>query len=521
MLILAPILIMLLVASVLLVLHYFQPEFKYPWMVATGGAVLALIAVFAWQFHMPDSFALPSWQLQTISTYYPAWISDNASWIYSLSLAALALAVISTSVVRAESHPVTWAGDLLLCALGILAVAAGNPLTLVLAWTALDLAELVIMLRSTEGEEQSQSVVIAFAIRLLSTALVLWASTLSISSGTPLDFRATPARSGIYLLLAAGLRLGVLPLHLPYRQENVLRRGLGTTLRLVSAASSLALLAHIPPNGLGSPLLPVLLILAALAGLYAGWMWLRASDELVGRPFWILGMASLAVGASLRADPFGSIAWGFTLILSGCLLFLFSARQRSLVWLPFVAAWGLTALPFTPTATGWQTGNHSSWIYNLLLMPVQAFMLAGFVRHALHRGETSFESQARWTKIIYPTGLLLPAGLQILLGVWGWNGSRMIGIWLVALVAILLAGGLTVLSTNILVKGNPASGTGRWLEFFRFNWLYRIIRGLYVFLVQTAGLITSTLEGEGGILWSLVLLVLILSILFTWGPVKP
>jgi hypothetical protein len=54
------------------------------------------------------------------------------------------------------------------------------------------------------------------------------------------------AASRFYLLLAAGLRLGVLPLHLPYASEAAIRRGFGSALRLISAGSSLILLARIP-----------------------------------------------------------------------------------------------------------------------------------------------------------------------------------------------------------------------------------------------------------------------------------
>ena len=183
------------------------------------------------------------------------------------------------------------------------------------------------MLRSTEGEEQNRSVVIAFAVRLAGTGLVVWANLVSTAGGIVMNFRATPASVGIYLLIATGLRLGVLPLHLPYQKENVLRRGFGTTLRLVSAAASLSLLARIPASALKSTLPPYLLILAAAAALYAGWMWVRASDEILGRPFWVLGMASLSVAASLRGNPTGSIGWGIVLILGGGLLFLFSARR--------------------------------------------------------------------------------------------------------------------------------------------------------------------------------------------------
>lgn len=517
MLILLPVFLLLLTALSLLGLRLTKPDFKYPWMIAAGGSAAALLSVFLWQLHFPLPFTLASWQPANLFPSSPTWLADDVSWPYALALVALAAAVVWTSVVRAESNSATWAGTFLVTAMGILAVTAGNPLTLVLAWTALDLTELISMLRSTEGENQSETAVIAFAVRLAGTGLVVWASTVSSSLGTPMDFRAVPSTAGIYLLLAAGLRLGVLPLHLPYRQESVLRRGFGTSLRLVSAAASLALLSRIPPRALMDPLPPFLLILVAIPALYAGWMWLRASDELLGRPFWIMGMASLAVAACLRADPAGSTAWGVALILDGGVLFLFSARQRSLLFLPALAIWGLSALPFSPTAAGWQTGNRISALFLIPYLPAQGLLVAGYFRHALHRGETSFESQARWAKVIYPTGLFLPAGIQILLGLWGWNGARMIGSWWAASTSLVLAGGFTTLALMFLGRLAPVAGPTRWTEIFRLNWLYRIFQGFYLFLERIVHALTSTLEGDGGILWSLLILVLILSLISTLG----
>jgi len=310
MLILLPVILMSLTTLALLILRFARPKFKFPWMLASGGATLALISVLLWQIHFPQNISLPSWQMVTAFSYVPAWLADGISWPYALALAALAAGVIWTSVVRAENEPLPWAGTLTLAALGILAVTAENPLTLLLAWSAIDLFELVTMLRSTEGEKQTEGVIIAFAVRLAGTGLVMWANLVSIAGGTPLDFRSIPPATGIYLLIASGLRLGVLPLHLPYRKDNVVRRGFGTTLRLVSAASSLALLARIPASALNSVLTPYLLILAAITALYAGWMWLRASDEILGRPFWILGMASWplqkACAATRPAVPRGA-----------------------------------------------------------------------------------------------------------------------------------------------------------------------------------------------------------------------
>jgi hypothetical protein len=517
MIIFLPVALMLLTALTLVILRFARPGFKYPWMVAIGGATLAFASVLAWQIDFPKSFSLPPWQPSTVFRYSPIWLADGTSWPYALALAALAAAVIWTSVVRLENEPLSWAGTLLLCSLGILAVTAGNPLTLVLTWSALDLAELITMLRSTEGEAQNQSVAIALATRLGGTGLVLVASTIHSTSGGSLDFRLTPGSVGIYLLMAAGLRLGVLPLHLPYRKENVLRRGLGTTLRLVSAAASLSLLARIPPSALESRLPPYLLILAAITALYAGWMWLRASDEVIGRPFWVLGLASLAVAASLRGNPAGSTGWGTALVLSGGLLFLFSARQRSILWIMLAGLWGASALPFSLTAAGWSGVGASSWALMLPFPVAQALLLAGFVRHTLHPGETSLESQEKWVQVIYPTGLLVMGGTIVLLGLWGWPGALVTGPWLTGAIAVLLAAVFVVLASRLLVRLTPGSDSAQWVRIFRLGWLYALLAAVFRWLGWLADLITRTLEGEGGLLWSFLLLVLIISVLSTRG----
>jgi hypothetical protein len=517
MVILIPIITLLLTAGTLILLRLVRPHFKHSWILAMAGATLALIGVFLWHIYLPASISLIPWQPVTLFFFAPTWLADVISWPYAVSLAALGAAVIWTSIVRAETDPIAWAGILLLTALGILAVAAENPLTLILVWSAIDLVELITMLRSADGVEQNQGVVIAFAARVAGTALVLWANIISTAGGILMSFRATPASAGIFLLLATGLRLGVFPLHLPYRKENVLRRGFGTTLRLVSATASLNILARISASSLKSSLIPYLLILAAIAALYGAWMWLRASDEILGRPFWVLGMASLSFAASLRGNPTGSMGWGIILILGGGLLFLFSARQRSIIWLPLLGLWGLSSLPFSPTASAWQTGNMNSWIFVLPFLPAQALLMAGFIRHALHPGETSFESQERWTRIIYPTGLILLVATVILLGLWGWDGAQMVGLWWAAIIANIFAGGFTLLAVTILVRLALTCSSNQWTRIFRLERFYDVLYSIYDFFRRIADVITSSLEGEGGLLWSLLLLALILSVLSTQG----
>ncbi len=309
---------------------------------------------------------------------------------------------------------------------------ADNPLTLVLIWAGLDIVELITQLVSVEGEASSQRVVTGFGVRALGIGLLLWAGLTSLWRGVPLDFRSPLPDASVYMILAAALRLGVLPLHLAYGTETHHRRGFGTVLRLVSAASSLVILARIPAQEIASPFAPLVLVLVAVAGLYGAWMWVRSPDELAGRPYWIIALAALAVAAALRGNPAGSVAWGVALVLTGGALFLFSVQHRILQRILLVAGiWGISSLPFSPTATGWESAaapSWFSWISWALLVTVQAMLAAGFIRHTLWQSSaTPLDAHLAWARNIHPLGILLPLGTLILLGLYGWEGALTIG----------------------------------------------------------------------------------------------
>src|SRR5450756_2489496 len=98
--------------------------------------------------------------------------------------------------------------------------------------------------------------------------------------------------------------------------------------------------------------------------------------------------------------------------------------------------------------------------------------MTGFIRHAFHPPETSLESQERWTKVLYPTGLFLLAAIAILLGLWGWNGARSLGEWWAAVIANVLTAGFTSLALTVLVRLVPASSSNQWTRIFRLERVY-------------------------------------------------
>ncbi len=240
---------LIVTAILLLILQFAAPNFRYNWLIATGGALLGWLSVLAWQVQMPLSLQFPAWQPELLFTQSPTFVGDGIAWTFSLSLATLCLSIILTAVVRSNfPRAINWVGTLILTSLGILAVLADNPLTLVLIWSAIDISELIAQMRVVRDPGRSERTVTAFASRAAGIFVLLWADMVSVANGQALDFRSAPPQAGLYLILAAGLRLGVLPLHLPYSGESSLRRGFGTGLRMISAASSLILLARIPPT---------------------------------------------------------------------------------------------------------------------------------------------------------------------------------------------------------------------------------------------------------------------------------
>ncbi len=520
MFILITVLILLAASLTLVILQMTRPNYRFAWLIAAGGAFLAWVSVLLWQARMPLLLDLPPWGPSTLFAEAPSFAADRVSWPYAFSLSTLGLAVILTAPARANfPAPFLWAGALALIGLGLLAVLADNPLTLALVWAAIDLTDLVTQLVSVEGEKASERVVAGFAARLLGIGLLLWAGFASLARGVPLDFQAALPGAAVFMILAAGLRLGVLPLHLGYAPESAVRRGFGTTLRLVAAASSLAILARIPAGGVSTALAQFLLLLTAAAGFYGGWKWMRAPDELTGRPYWVIALASFAIAAALRGNPTGSAAWGAALVLAGGALFLASIQHRFLtVALLAAGLWGISALPFSPTASGWESGSNPSWAAWLtwpVFLLAQALLAAGFIRHARQAGGFApLDAGLAWARPIYVTGLGLPLAALILLGLFGWDGALALGALPAGLAAAALTAALLWLTPRL-----------RWLNPVRAHWVrpegepsrldsfYRGLGEVYRSLGRLSESVSAALEGEGGILWALLFLVLFLSML--------
>lgn len=508
-----------------------RPKFQGLWFVALLSALLTLAAVILARPEEVHFVPLLSWQPAEILPFSPALLIDSVSWPFSVSLAVLLLAILLTAVVRLNPGSWrAWSGSLGLTGLGLVAVWAGNPLTFLLAWSALDLLELLVQLFQVRQSEVREGGVLAFTARVAGTAMFILAIVVSRTLGVELGFGSVPVQVAPLLILAAGLRLGVLPLQAPLLEEIPMRRGVGTALRLAPAAASLVLLVRIASIPLTPLVSAIFLVFASLAAFYSGFAWLTARTELSGRPFWLLGLASLAVAAAVRGDVPSAMAWGLALLFSGGLLFLYSARHPYLNILVLVGMLAASGMPFSPTWGGAalflrpESGPILGWwiIPNVLLFVALVSLLLGYLRHTFSAAE-SMHGREAWAWLIYSLGLAILPLTHFGLG-WLYrpalDSSVSLSNWFFGVAVLGITSALWWFNERDPIR-LPGEATFRttlkwgasfWGQLLSLIWFYRILWSIYHLFSRVFQIINRLLEGEGGLLWAFLLLLLIFTL---------
>jgi hypothetical protein len=312
-----------------------------------------------------------------------------------------------------------------------------------------------------------------------------------------------------------------------------MRRGAGNILRLAPVASSLVLLARLPENIISAELQGwrwIFFLLLSIAALYAAFRWLSATDEIEGRPFWIIAWASLAVASLLNGEPQASLAWGLALILPGSLFFLYFPRVQRMNFLLFFGLIGLVGLPYTPLASGWVglVGDGVT-LWTLIFLITHAVMIFGTVNRALQPGGEAGALET-WARIAYPLGFIIIIQAIIILGLVGWPGSLTMGIWWLPAVSLILVIGAVILIRRYgieppYIQLPASSGLAKILDWiqpkletiFRLEWVYRVILWFFNLIGKVLKYFSIIIEGQGGILWTILLLVLLVAMLMTGG----
>lgn len=511
-------LLLLGTALALEALRVLRPRFRLSWLLAIATTAGAWVSVLLWRSPSSSTVQLGLWRAAGSPMAYASFALNDLTWPYALSLVSLALAILLTAPLRSNfPDPSSWSLCLATLGVGILATAADGPLTLVLLWAVLDLAEVGFWLFRTQNPPSSREVGQRIALRLGSMALLLSALVLSSpgESGSAFE-QLQGATAGLLLPASALLRLAAFAIPWPEKSKTSATDEIEATLQFTSGLAATAFLAQVGAGADGSGL--GILILCAMAVLYAGWMFLRAPDATSARPIWILGAGSLAVAASARATPLAAAGWSCAMLLAGSALFLRTRPERWTNWILLPGLWSVSSLPFSVTSSAWGgLGRESDWAVPLLLIG-QALLMAGYAHLALRgEGQPSGHAGPAALRAIHGAGIGWPVITVLLLGLWGWPGAFQLGTPMAGAVVIALTIALSWRKRRSAVL-NPDFTD--WLPpaWRRASQLIgREIRSVEAGLQNATSAITRTLEGEAGIMWGLLFIVLLVSLVARRG----
>ncbi len=514
------------------------PSFPYTGLVSISAALLALGTLLLMALGLPLTATLSAWGPENLFGVGLVLSVDGLAWLFGLALLAATLAALVTGLARPGGRRVGTRMIMLLLPLaGLLSIFADNLLTRIIAWALLDLVYFSALIFLAERQGIESQAVLNLAFNACGTLLAIAAAVLISRTSPTLSLRdaALTPQSTVLITLAAVFRLGLFPLHLALPSDLNLREGLGTLLRLIPAGVALETLSRLASYGFPTPVRPWLVLFALAAALLGALQLWNINDPRRGIVYLVISQSGVALAAGLLGGTTGAIsmtATALALLLGGTLIYLSAGHDEQRLWPTGWSLLGLAALAGAPLTVGFMGVGHSytvllaggwlNWLSLLVLLAAQPILVAGLLYTCFWPGQPLEVEPALMAA--YIGGLSLPAVLLVLtalfatiagpivllqsLGLLGFSGF---GSWAaLVLVALTLGGGILLWQYDTPIRERVGDLAGLALAAFgQLDWLYQ---GVWNIIRSTGNLIDSlraVLEGEGAILWALVVGILV------------
>jgi hypothetical protein len=145
--------------------------------------------------------------------------------------------------------------------------------------------------------------------------------------------------------------------------------------------------------------------------------------------------------------------------------------------------------------------------------------MVGYLRHTLRDIDTQTNAE-RWVWFIYPAGLIALPLTHWLLGLSFLPEIQDVSIagWISGLVVFVMAFMIRFIgrrSPRLQQIRDIPWLTTIWGKLFSLDWFYQFIWLLYRSFGRIISFISNIMEGEGGVLWALILLILMFEILLS------
>ena len=487
------------------------------WAVSSALGAVTWLVCLALSTSLGSSTSLSVWRPEALFASRLVLDLDPTGWQMAYAAVTVFLSLALTQAARPGATTIGTRVMLpIYVGLSLAAMLAGNLLTVAITWALLDLLTFVFLMSVTTDEDAIPGIITRLAVDGLSVVIVLGAAVAGRASGQPdtsFGDISTPFSAG--LIATAGLiRLGMFPLHFSLPKLPRARRGLGTLIRLLPPAVVLAVLARQFDTGFPAGLVPWLRLAGAVGVIVGGVRWALAEDPIQGRPFFVLAVAGMGVlAASLDPGETGVMLanTGILILLAGDAFSLAEIHTPThRVW-PIAAAVIAVGAPFTPG--GVLAGAFSRAIVQPATTWLGVLGTIGLGAIGIGMISAAFSPAGKWpvgeslVRVVYGLGIGLPVLVAVGMGVQTPEATSLGG------TLVFLAAGLAALAGRYAFGRLPHATreigkrvAGRLDPNPVYNAAWQIYKGV-LRIVRT---LASPLEGEGAMLWMLVVVILVL-----------
>lgn len=448
--------------------------------------------------------------------------------LYSIALifciSSIALSYVITSTVHLQSAD--WRRSILLvflnCSFAILTLVSFDPFSLLLTWTMLDFCVLASNLWLAADSPERQRAITSFVMKLMGSFAIMIGVVASGGKGFNFDLGAIPSEVSLFFLLAFILRSwGII--------EVFPRRAVGSSLpttvliNLISLSSAIALLSRIPPMILPRVGTIWILISVILVGLWSAVRVLFATDLFSALPFFISGFGSLQIFCVIENHPAIAFLWGCLAVILGSLLGIF---QRFNWFHSIPPSLGLVlaiGIPYTLGGMALSGLIDPFSFHSVFMLLILLGLMIGIARIVWQTDRIQIEIDQS-ISFVYTVGLLVLFLSALILGMkfqgfYDSNPNIVIsGILLVG--GILLGGIYYRVRETFHPKEKPnriIRMAGQLQKIGKSKVPNKLLSAVTQVMDLLVKLISNILEGEGGLLWTLVLLAVMISVISSRG----
>lgn len=456
-------------------------------------------------------------------------ILDGVSYPYMLAVPSLLVILLMTapSYMEPSSAPRLWFFYLLIEIIGFLSVAADNIVFIIYGWVIFDAIDIIT--QYIQVRQIRQGFLTAIGVRFVGTLLAAASLALSYSELGRNSGAFVSLKGGTYLLTACALRMGIFPISQPYTEMPETRVGLGTMLRLVSVLTVMPVLSRIPLGGLRPDMRFILGLASGVAALTGAVGWLLSNNSFTGISYAALGISGMVFDCALSREQSVLMVWGVSIALTCAPLSLYQIRNRYMNLLAFLVVLCFSGLPYTPNAFGWMGLVRSpNPIQNGVFVLIPMILMAGAFIHILRTEGRKFSDLEPWMRSVYPMGFIIAIGTHVFIGMISFETPFSMGVIPASSIAFGFAIILTLLFrfTPENRRSQNAAAWGRagmslfwrsmqklmdmaWLISF-IQWISRILKRIFL-------TISDVLEDNGGLIWELLLMALLIAAAFSVG----